>query len=67
MNEVVEAGAGFEVEATVQAFADKLRLLLHDESLRQEMGADARLLAREKYSWARVAADMERVYAGMVG
>ncbi len=67
MNEVVEAGAGFEVEATVQAFADKLRLLLHDESLRQEMGADAQLLAREKYSWARVAADMERVYAGMVG
>ncbi len=67
MNEVADAEAGFVVEATVDAFAAALRRLLHDESLRQEMGAGARLLAREKYSWARAAADMERVYAGMVG
>ncbi len=66
MNEVADAGAGFVVEATVDAFAAALRRLLHDESLRQEMGAQAQLLAREKYSWARVAADMERVYAGLL-
>ncbi len=66
MNEVAEAGAGFVAKATVDAFAAALRRLLHDESLRQEMGADARLLAREKYSWACVAADMERVYAGIL-
>ena len=67
MNAVVEAGAGFVVEASAPAFAEKLRLLLHEEKARQQMGAAARLLAREKYSWARAAADMERVYAGLVG
>lgn len=66
MNEVADAGAGFVVEATAPAFADKLRLLLHDEQARQEMGAAARLLARERYSWTRAAADMERVYAGLL-
>ena len=66
MNEVADAGAGFVAKATVDAFAVALRRLLHDESLRQEMGAKAWLLAREKYSWARAAADMERVYAGML-
>ncbi len=66
MNEVADAGAGFVAEATVDAFSAALQRLLHDESLRQEMGADARLLAREKYSWTRAAADMERVYAGLL-
>lgn len=67
MNEVAGAGAGFVAEATAPAFADKLRLLLRDEELRQQMGAAARQLALERYSWSRVAADMEAVYAGMVG
>ncbi|MCY4464099.1 MAG: glycosyltransferase [Chloroflexi bacterium] len=66
MDEVAEAGAGFVAEATVAAFADKLRLLLRDEQARQQMGAQARLLARERYSWTRAAADMERVYAGLL-
>lgn len=66
MDEVADAEAGFVVEATVDAFAVALRRLLHDESLRQEMGMDARLLAREKYSWARAAADMERVYGRLL-
>lgn len=66
MNEVADVGAGFVAKATVDAFAAALRRLLHDESLRQQMGMDARLLAREKYSWARAAADMERVYAGLL-
>lgn len=67
MNEVAKAGAGFVAEATAPAFADKLRLLLCDEQARRQMGAAARRLARERYSWKRAAADVERVYAGMVG
>ncbi|MCY3581637.1 MAG: glycosyltransferase [Chloroflexi bacterium] len=62
MNEVAVAEAGFVTQATVAAFADKLRVLLRDELLRQQMGAAARQLARERYSWARVAAELERVY-----
>ena len=66
MNEVATAGAGFIAEATVAAFADKLRLLLRDEQLRGEMGAEARQLARERFSWQRVAAEMEAVYRGLL-
>ncbi|MCY4145979.1 MAG: glycosyltransferase [Chloroflexi bacterium] len=66
MNEVAEAGAGFVTEATAPAFAEKLRLLLQDEQARRQMGAAARRLARERYSWARAAAAVERVYAEML-
>ncbi len=64
--EVSSAGAGFVVEATVDAFADKLRRLLTDVDLRAEMGSQARRLVAEKYNWDRIASALEAVYEGLV-
>ena len=62
MPEVAPAGAGFVVEAGADYFAEKLRILLSDGALRAEMGGRARRLVEEKYSWERVAAELESVY-----
>ena len=62
MPEVAPAGAGFLVEARADYFADKLQILLSDGALRAEMGSRARRLVVEKYSWERVAAELEAVY-----
>ena len=66
MDEVAAAGAGYVVEATVEAFADKLGDLLRQAELRREMGRRARQLVEARYSWDKVAAALERVYARLV-
>ncbi len=66
MDEVERHGAGYVVEASVEAVADKLRVLLDDVNLRREMGSKARLLVEERYTWKQVAIDLERVYEGML-
>ena len=65
LDEVEAAGAGHVAEATVDAFADKLRLLLADESLRRKMGERARRLVDERYSWDGVAARLEDLYTSL--
>ena len=65
MDEVVDAGAGIVAAATVEAFAGALGRLLHDESLRRRMGANACEMARERYGRASVAAAWEGVYKGL--
>lgn len=66
LDEVAAQGAGYVVEATVDAFADKLRLLLTDAALRQSTGTKARQLAKERYDWGGIAERLEAVYAGLV-
>src|ERR687897_167748 len=44
------------------ALADAVEGLLSDEQRRQQLGAAARQLAIEKYSWADIARRLERIY-----
>lgn len=62
MPEVETAGAGFVADATTDAVAVKLRGLLVDADLRARMGMAARQLVAEKYTWERVAMQLELVY-----
>ena len=62
LDAVADCGAGFVVEPTVEAFADKLRLLLSDPALRREMGERARQLAEERFAWNRIAERLEEIY-----
>ena len=65
IDEVAVHGAGFVVEATVEAFADKLRLLLSDQDMRREMGERAQQLADERFAWDRIAERLEEVYTSL--
>ncbi|MCY3832561.1 MAG: glycosyltransferase [Chloroflexi bacterium] len=62
LDAAAEIGAGYVVEAKVDAFAEKLRTLLTDAGLRRRMGAKARRLAKERYAWDSIAERLERVY-----
>jgi glycosyltransferase involved in cell wall biosynthesis len=46
--------------------ADAINTLLHDEFLRQSLGAAGRDRARARYSWDRIAADTLRIYDRLV-
>ncbi len=61
-----EFGAGYVVEASAVAFADKLSRLLSDTAMREAMGLRARQLAVERYSWRKIAERLEEVYASLV-
>jgi glycosyltransferase involved in cell wall biosynthesis len=55
---------GFLVEAEApQQLAEKLRALIEDEALRAEMGRAARAHARQQFTQARMAAQIEAVFA----
>lgn len=66
MDEVASAGAGYVLEASVESLTDKLKALLGDANLRRTMGARARRLVEERYTWDEAAARLERVYEGML-
>lgn len=66
LDEAAEFGAGYVIEATVDAFAEKLRTLLTDAGLRRRMGAKARRLAKERYAWESIAERLERVYQALL-
>ncbi len=59
---VADYGAGLVIEATVAAFAEALRELLTNAESRVQMGAKARRLVAEEFTWERVAARLEGVY-----
>ena len=65
--EVEPAGAGLEVEPALEPLTAALRLLLNDHELRLRMGAAARTLVESRFTWARVAEQMEAVYATLRG
>ena len=60
--EAAEAGAGLIVEPQVEPLAAALRSLLTDAERRLFMGAAGRVLVNERFTWAAVADQLERVY-----
>ncbi|MFQ3648389.1 MAG: glycosyltransferase [Anaerolineae bacterium] len=61
--EAAAAGAGLVTDPTPEAFCAALHTLLNDDALRQRMSAAARRLVSERFTWGRVVAQMEQVYA----
>ena len=66
LGEAEAAGAGYVVEASAAAFAEKLNLLLEEPALRQAMGQRGRRLIAERFSWERVAVALEDVYVRLL-
>ena len=62
MTDVEPNGAGFVMDVSTDAIADKLRLLLTDAGLRQQMGHASRQLITQKYTWEKVALKLDSVY-----
>ncbi len=62
LDEAETAGAGYVVETSAVAVAEKLSLLLGDAALRRQTGQRARQLVMERYSWDGVAEQLEGVY-----
>ncbi len=60
--EVGETGAGLIVERETGPLAEALRRLLTDADLRRRMGAAAKRLVAERFTWDAVAGDLEQVY-----
>lgn len=52
---------GFFVKLTPEAFAEKIRLFLKDEKLRNEMKANAIKFA-QRYDWEKITSEVEKVY-----
>jgi len=65
--EVRAAGAGLVVEGSAGALAAALRELLADPAHATAMGERGARLVRERFSWAVVATQMERLYAEALG
>jgi glycosyltransferase involved in cell wall biosynthesis len=60
--EVGETGAGLIVERETGPLAEALRRLLTDADLRRRMGAAAKRLVAERFTWDVVAGELEQVY-----
>ena len=67
MPEVETSGAGFVVDASVDAVAAKLRDLLVDGGLRERMGTAARELVAERFTWDHIASQLESVLSAKCG
>jgi phosphatidyl-myo-inositol alpha-mannosyltransferase len=66
--EVMEPGAGFSVPSgDPDALAQALAGLLEDEPRRQRLGAAARTIAEERYSWDEIARRLAAVYELVTG
>ena len=65
--EVAEAGAGEVVATDSGAVAEALRRMLRDDALRQRMSQAARRLARERYTWPKIAEQTLAVYREALG
>jgi len=48
-----------------EALADAVATLLEDEPRREQLGASARRLAQERYSWDPIARRLEQIYRGL--
>jgi glycosyltransferase involved in cell wall biosynthesis len=60
---VVDHGTGLHVPPRdPEAIASALAVLLHNRSLRAELGNAGKVRARTRYSWDRVAAETEKAY-----
>jgi glycosyltransferase involved in cell wall biosynthesis len=65
---VVDGETGILVPpADPRALADAIASLVHDPARRRAMGEAGREFVSERYDWTKNAADMERLYAELVG
>lgn len=60
--EVVEAGAGLAGSPTAQTVAEQIARLASDSDAARGMGQAGRAVVRERFSWDRIAAQLEGVY-----
>jgi glycosyltransferase involved in cell wall biosynthesis len=65
--EVAAAGAGIEVQPTVESASAGLALILQDEAVREEMAANARRLAIESFSWQGVGERVLQICRSVAG
>jgi glycosyltransferase involved in cell wall biosynthesis len=65
--EVGTAGAGVVTRLDARAVADGLIAVLSDPAAADRMGAAGRGLVAERYTWGRVAAQLEGVYRDVLG
>jgi glycosyltransferase involved in cell wall biosynthesis len=63
---VAEVGAGVIVEPQVGLLAQALETLMSDDATRANMGAKARELVENYFTWERVGAQLEAVYDGLI-
>lgn len=63
--QVEAAGAGCVVPTALEPLAAALERLAADRPAARAMGARARALASDRYSWARTAEELDRVYAAI--
>jgi len=61
--DVEQSGSGLVTRNTPEELAAAIRTMLGDPSRRAEMGARGRQLVEERFTWDRVAAQMEEQYA----
>jgi phosphatidylinositol alpha-mannosyltransferase len=67
-NREAVADAGFTFRnGDVADLTDRLRFLLANPTVREAAGLAAKRRVREHYQWARIAADVERVYFETLG
>lgn len=62
----VSHGKDVFLEDEPSHFAERVVTLLQDKRLREQLGSSARKLVEEHYSWKRVAADCEDVFARLI-
>jgi glycosyltransferase involved in cell wall biosynthesis len=61
-NAVITTGAGLVVDGDPETFGRAIAKLLADPEMRRRMGEAGRAAARERFSWAAVAEQMEGLY-----
>ncbi len=67
VTDIVKAGeTGLVTEASVRAYADGLRLLMVDDSLRRRLGSSAKSFCARRYSRDEVLNEWERLLASVV-
>jgi glycosyltransferase involved in cell wall biosynthesis len=60
--EVAEFNAGFVVDNSKKVITDKLKRMLTDESLKEQMSLNAKRMIKERFTWEHVVDRLEEVY-----
>ena len=68
VKDVVDDETGFRVDVDdVDAFTEKIKILLGNEKLRKEMGRNAVKRVRQKFDWERTVDETERFLEELIG
>jgi len=65
--EIAQHSAGIETKPEIAALTNALQQLLTDGEKRKQMGAAARQLVQERFTWDAVAEQLETVYGKLLG